>query len=85
MAMGLSIFLVAPQGEASNLLSQLNCGVWIEAGDLIAFKAEILNLYQDLNKLQIMKQQALSVVGQFSRENQAKKFLVVLNSILEKI
>ena len=37
MAMGLPVFLVSPEGEASELIQSHGAGVWIPAGDPILF------------------------------------------------
>ncbi|OGT31745.1 MAG: glycosyltransferase WbuB [Gammaproteobacteria bacterium RIFCSPHIGHO2_12_FULL_35_23] len=79
MAMGLPIFLVAPKGEVSNLVERMQCGMFVEAGDLIAFEKKLLELFSSTSKLELMKKNSLESVKKFSREAQAKLFLEVVS------
>ena len=72
MAMGLPVFLVSPEGEASELIQSHGAGM-DSAGDPILFSDAISSLFEDKSKCEILAKASLDAAPKHSRENQARK------------
>jgi glycosyltransferase involved in cell wall biosynthesis len=78
MAMGKLIILIAPNGEASNLLSKNKAGVHILPDNPKLLSITILNLISDQSLIEQYKINARNAALKYSREEQAKNMLAVL-------
>ncbi len=77
-AMGLPILLVAPTGEATQLLEQENMGWIVAAGEPKMLADTILKLSDDVEKLTFFKKNNQTQVLKYTREIQATRFINVL-------
>lgn len=73
--MGLPVLLVAPEGEASQLIKKENSGIHIVPGDIDLFAQRLIGLSQDQAKLKELAQTSLRAAKKYSREKQAKDFI----------
>jgi len=80
MGMGLPILLAAPKGEASNIVETNKCGEWVPSGDPKILSATIKSLSTDTRRLENYSRISKKLASNFSREEQAKKFLSVMES-----
>lgn len=84
MAMGLPILLVAPQGEAKEIIDYEKAGVWVPAGNPKILSDTIMKLYSAPQKLRNYANNALIAASKYSREFQANKMLKVLEDVISK-
>lgn len=70
MGMGLPILLVAPEGEASQLVCEEGTGIWIKPNDPKLFY-ETLQLLQQDSLRKKMREQSISYAPMHTREKQA--------------
>ncbi len=84
MAMGLPLLVVAPRGEASQIVEKERTGMWVRAGDPEAFADTVLQLYRGKNLLRTFAQQSRVAVLTYSRERQARDFSFVLTDLYER-
>jgi colanic acid biosynthesis glycosyl transferase WcaI len=82
MGMGLPILLVAPKGEASDIIEKDEAGVWVPAGDPKAFADVVMDLYENREKLQKLAQNSHAAAPLHSRERQAKEVIDLLGSVV---
>ena len=82
LGMGLPILLVAPEGEASDLVKANECGEWVPAGDPKALSEALISLFTDRPRLEKYAKVCVELAPHYSREEQAKKFLMVLQNCL---
>lgn len=83
MAMAKVIILMAPEGEASKIITQLECGKWIDSENPALLADTILNLYRSGNDMKNYAQNALKSSTLYTRENQSSKVINVLDSIVK--
>ncbi len=79
MAMGIPILLVAPQGEASNLITQEGVGIWITPDSPLDFVNAIKKL-QDKNIRKKIAEQCVIRSQEHTREFQAREICKVLKN-----
>ena len=82
LGMGLPILLVAPEGEASDLVTANECGEWVPAGDPKALSDALISLFTDRPRLEKYAKACVELAPYYTREEQAKKFLMVLQNCL---
>ena len=78
MAMGLPIVLVAPEGEASGILTADGAGVHVAAEDPAALAREVRALADDTDRRRALARRALDAAPGHSRERQAEDMLRAL-------
>lgn len=78
MGMGLPILLAAPQGEASQIVTSEEIGLWVPAQDPAALSQAVKRLHQQPAQRKQYVEQSLKRVYFYSRERQAKEMLVVI-------
>ncbi len=83
MAMAKVIILMAPKGEASKIISQHECGKWIESENPVLLSETILNLYANANDMKNHAQNALKSSTLYTRENQSSQVIHALESIVD--
>lgn len=83
MGMGLPILLVAPNGEARQIIEQTKSGRWIPAGKPNVLAKTIVQLYNDRNMLKEYVEAGLAAVPNHSREKQALDVLNVLQDVIK--
>ena len=79
MGMGLPILLVTPKGEASHLTSG-NGAVWVPPEDPVALADAVRKLKADPSLRARLSSAGLAAAPLHSRENQARKMILVLES-----
>jgi colanic acid biosynthesis glycosyl transferase WcaI len=83
MAMAKLIILMAPEGEASKIITQLECGKWIESENPGLLANTILNLYRSGNDMKNYAQNALKNSTLYTRENQSSQVINVLDFVVK--
>jgi glycosyltransferase involved in cell wall biosynthesis len=83
MGMGLPILLIAPKGEASNIVLKENIGVWVEAGSHQNLANEILKLYNNKKQIQTYAKNSYKAASYYTRERQAREMLDVFKEFCE--
>ncbi len=83
MGMGLPLLLVAPKGEASKIVEKEEAGVWVPPENPVALSDAILLLKKDKEKLRKLAVHSHKASSNYSRKNQAKNMLAVLECIIE--
>ena len=78
MAVGLPILLAAPEGEASQIILSEKVGIHIPPEDPQALSDEIRDLYKDPTKLKLLARNSLAAASNYSREEQARHMILVL-------
>jgi colanic acid biosynthesis glycosyl transferase WcaI len=73
--MGLPVFLVSPEGEASQLITKENLGVHVNPEDITVFADELIKLAKDKSKLQDLSRASVEASKKYSREKQAREFI----------
>ncbi len=73
--MGLPVFLVAPEGEASQLIAKEKLGVHVAPQDAQVFASKLIDLYQNNSQLKTLAEASRLAAKQYSREKQAREFL----------
>jgi colanic acid biosynthesis glycosyl transferase WcaI len=81
MAMGKMIILMAPDGEASSILSRYDCGIHIPSEDATILSNTLDEILNSPAKISEYEKKALQASKHFSREDQARKFIDLLSSI----
>jgi colanic acid biosynthesis glycosyl transferase WcaI len=82
MAMGLPILLVSPEGEASAILAEDGAGIWVPAGEAALLAAASSQLMKDNRARETLAAQSLVSARQHTREEQAARFIAVLERLL---
>ncbi len=82
MGMGLPIVLAAPEGEASRLLAEDAAGLWVPAGDPAALAATCRRLSVDRALRESLAANSLKAAPRHTREQQARLFIDVIDSIV---
>lgn len=83
MAMAKVIILMAPEGEASQILCQHQCGIWIESENPNNLSDIILNLYNSPDEMKLYAENALNSSILYTRENQSAQVIHALESIAD--
>ena len=78
MAMGLPLLLVAPEGEASGILSREESGVWVPSAQPDALAEAVRGMANDPERCRTYVAHALENVQHHSRRRQAEQMLQVL-------
>lgn len=73
--MGLPIFLVAPEGEASKLIKSEKCGIHVVPQDITLGAQELINASLNESERKNLSLAALNLAKAYSRERQAKEFI----------
>jgi len=84
MAMGLPILLAAPKGEASQIIENTRAGLWVDAENSKELAHAINTLHDDMHLRLELANNSLNSAIHFSREEQAKKMLLVLEQEYHK-
>ncbi len=82
MASGLPILMVSPKGDASEIIEKFDIGKWVNAGDAILLANTIEEIVSNLEKLKYFSQNSIKASLNFSRENQAKKVIEVVEKVI---
>jgi putative colanic acid biosynthesis glycosyltransferase WcaI len=82
MAMGLPILLVAPAGEASQIIAEDGAGIWCPAGDPAALAAAAIQLMLDDDLCRNLAYQSQAAARKHTREEQAALVLDNLKKIV---
>lgn len=82
MAMGLPILLVAPHGEATEIVSRENAGLVVPAGDPEALAAAVRTLRSDPDLRAELAANSLAAAPRYSRQHQADAMLSVLTKVV---
>ncbi|MCF7810543.1 glycosyltransferase family 4 protein [bacterium] len=83
MGMGLPILLVAPKGEASNIIETDKVGVWIPAADPEVLARTVIDIKMDESLMNKWKKNSLNSAKLHTREIQAQKMIDVLDAVVE--
>jgi len=75
MGMGLTILLVAPEGEASRIILEENAGIWVPAGDPGALAEAVQLLANDPALRFSLAESSRAAAPRHSREQQAEEMM----------
>jgi colanic acid biosynthesis glycosyl transferase WcaI len=81
IAMGIPILLAAPEGEASKIVRGLRVGVAVPAEKPHALARAVTELRTDQETRAKLRANAFHTAPQFSREEQARRMLSVLEQV----
>lgn len=81
MAMGLPLLLVSPRGEASTIVHDEKVGMWVPAGEPVAFVDSVLQLAENAERTTAYAAASLACATGHSRERQAALMLEVLEKV----
>lgn len=82
MGSGLPMIVVAPDGEATRLVSEVGAGLTCQPANAEALTDAILRLYNDLDLRETMQKNSLQASGNYDRDYLAKKLLSLFEEIL---
>jgi glycosyltransferase involved in cell wall biosynthesis len=82
MGMGCPILLVAPDGEASQIVRCTGAGVVVPAECPAALASAVRTLCHDKVILQLLAMNSLRAAPQFSREKQARDMLSIIREVI---
>ena len=82
MAMGKPQLLVAPIGEAKNIIEMTGSGVWVPPENPQQFSETIKLLMHDKDKLNKLSKNSLISIKDYTREKQARLMIVALKESL---
>jgi glycosyltransferase involved in cell wall biosynthesis len=82
MGMGCPILLVAPDGEASQIVRRTDAGVVVPPECPVALASAVRTLCHDEVVLQRLAMNSLRAAPQFSREKQARDMLNILGAVI---
>ncbi len=85
MGMGLPVIMALPDGEATTLVKQYNCGVAIQPEDAEQLTKTIIELKENSDQLYKYKQSSLKASLEFSRDVKANEMLELLRSHTQKL
>ena len=80
--MGLPVLLVAPEGEASKIVTTEETGLWVEAGDPKELLNAAYRLMTGKHERQIYVQNSIEHASSHTREHQAQQMLAVLEGVI---
>jgi glycosyltransferase involved in cell wall biosynthesis len=81
MGMGLPILLVAPAGEASEIVIGEHAGYWVPAARPDVLAETICRIVTQPEELQRTARNSLSAAPRYSRERQARDMIEVLEYV----
>ncbi|MFT5208169.1 MAG: colanic acid biosynthesis glycosyl transferase WcaI [Candidatus Omnitrophota bacterium] len=81
MAMGLPILAALPEGEASALIRDHGCGVTIPSEAPQKLAEAILQMKNSPDQMRILGEHSVRAAAEYSRESQARCFLIELEMI----
>jgi len=82
MGMGLPILLVAPDGEAREIVEGEGAGLWVPAGEPGAFAAAVRALRADPGRRDRLAAASLAAAPRHTRRRQADEMLAVFERVL---
>jgi len=80
IALGLPVLLVAPEGEASQLIRQEGFGIHIHPQKIDLYAEKVIELSLDKKKLSEFQKASLKASKIYNRDNQAREFINTLTS-----
>jgi len=83
MAMGLPIILVAPRGEASEIIAEDDAGLWAPAGNPAALAEAASALFADPGRRADFAAHSLAASRYHTREHQAAAFIAALEAVTQ--
>lgn len=81
MATGVPILMSLPEGEATGIIKQHQCGVCVPPMNPGVMASEIRALADDGPRLSVLSQRALAAASHYSRDVQAQRMMEVLLSL----
>jgi glycosyltransferase involved in cell wall biosynthesis len=84
MGMGVPVIMALPEGEATSMVREYNCGVTIPPEDVERLKNTILELKSNERLLDEYKKSAIKASLLFSRDIKGSEMLVLLKKIAKK-
>jgi colanic acid biosynthesis glycosyl transferase WcaI len=85
MAMGIPILLSSPEGEASSIINNTDCGCWTKAGDTPQFCKAIKNIRINPGLLNNYSESGVKASPSHSREKKAKEMITVIKNFFLSI
>jgi colanic acid biosynthesis glycosyl transferase WcaI len=82
MGMGLPILLVAPEGEASNIVRREEVGLCVPAENPMELASAVLFLKENRQFLHQLSRRSCEAAPRYSRERQAREMLATLHASL---
>ena len=82
MGMGMPILLVAPDGEARDILNESGAGIFVSAGDPNALASAVQDLAADRILFLRLAKASRAAATKHSREHQARAMLNVFDSLI---
>jgi glycosyltransferase involved in cell wall biosynthesis len=82
MGMGLPILLVAPKGDASEIVEKEQVGVWVPSDNPAALSAAISSLKSDPERLSEFRKHSTYAAPRYTRKLQAE---LVLNAFIDAL
>ena len=79
--MGLPVFLVAPEGEASKLIKEEKFGIHVSPQNIKLFTQELIDLSLDETRQKELGLAAINAAKVYSRERQAKEFINYISGL----
>jgi glycosyltransferase involved in cell wall biosynthesis len=79
MAYGLPVLMVAPEGEAVDIVRENENGICLTDYDMNVFVNTLVELSQNAGKMKLLSENALSASKKYTRERQANLFLDIIN------
>lgn len=84
MAAARPVIVCFDANELRTIVEQNNCGIFVPAGDMVAFKAAVLRLYQDRQLCQEMGRNGRQFVkNQLSKEKGTGEYVRIIKSLME--
>lgn len=84
MGMGLPILLALPEGEATGIVRRTGAGIVIPPEHPSLLATVVLGLYEHPEQVEILRRASYAAAPRFSRLEQAKKMLAVLQAVAGK-
>lgn len=84
MAMGLPILMAVPEGEATQIVSDNECGIIVEPENARAIADAVVRLYSDKDLYERLSASSLQTAPRYSRDRLASEMLVILERVLDE-
>ncbi len=84
MAMGLPLLVVAPAGEATQIVERERAGVAVSAGQPAALALAVVRLLDDLATRRTLAANSLAAAPSYSRQRQAENMARVLERVVDR-
>ncbi len=78
MGMGVAILMSLPEGEATQIIRENDCGVCVAPEDPAALAGAIVALAEDRSALERLSRNSAAAAGRYSREAQARLMIEIL-------